>query len=1221
MSEAAGARKANALREAGFSSEEIELWKSKAARSLQEGGFSEQDVGNYFGVKEPDMAPVKEHVQSNLAGRTHAPEQADSFLKAVEAGFEMSVTGLALTGKPDTVLPEDAPMFYRIASQVGTLAGDLPAMVAGAAVGAPTGASVGATVGGLAGAPIAGVGAIPGLAIGGAVGATVGGGAGAFALPAAMRELLMQKYEKGEIHSFEDFWERTSAVFLEATKAGFVGGLTSGAGGAAATLLGPAVAPAVKATAVAASEIATMVTVGKALEGQTPNAEEFLDAAILIGGLHGSVRVATKLRQTYAKTGLTPSQVYEQTISDPVVLQDLLAEGKTVPRAFESMAEIPKTDKTPARIPLAEGVEVEPLSPRTQPERVPKPEGEKPLWAPSKERESAPLTYDEAYRRFIDDLHPLKSFTEVAGGREVPTFENPYDLARLTRGTFGKADQFLELSPFKFETLKDTGSKPIKKILEPFKNDLDGFRDYAVSKRALELEARGVRSGIDPVRAKEITGKGSEKYQAAFDELVKYQNDLTAYLRDSGVVSESAYKAMVEANQSYVPFFRLMEKESTRGTGKGLAVHNPVKEIKGSERIVIDPIESIIKNTYSYITLAERNRVLTSMVALAEKSPAGKELMEKVPANRRPIEVKAEEVQRFLDEHGIDAPAEAFTIFRPEAQVLAKDEIAVFRSGKREVYKVAPEVAEAVRALDKESMSLFFRIMAKPAQWLRAGSTLAPDFITRNALRDQLTAFTFSHNGFIPGISMLDGLGSLLKKDSHYSNWLKSGGANAAMVSIDRQYIQQNIFKLSQETGLIDRTWNVVKSPIEMLRVTSELIENSTRLGEFKLASKGDPGANRIFNAGLQSREVTLDFARIGAKTRAVNAISAFWNAHIQGLDRTARAFGERPLQTTAKLTAAVTVPSVLLWWANHDDPRWQEIPRWQKDLFWIVMTEDHIYRIPKPGELGVVFGSLPERVLESYFTDHPNAMKDFGETIAKGLVPEYMPTAVVPFVEHFANRSTFTQRQIVPSNLEGLLPKYQFTEYTSETAKMLGKMIGYVPMLEDSSVSSPAVIENYINAWSGNMGRYALSLADKALFDQTGENVVEKPASALADIPVIKAFVIRYPSASAQSIQDFYDRHEKIERRYKSVEHLNKTFNFTAAEVELDQILRSNLPRLTSVREGIGNLSQMIHAIHVMPDMSADEKRQQIDMLYSGMIESARLGNEMLNEIEDANP
>jgi hypothetical protein len=67
---------------------------------------------------------------------------------------------------------------------------------------------------------------------------------------------------------------------------------------------------------------------------------------------------------------------------------------------------------------------------------------------------------------------------------------------------------------------------------------------------------------------------------------------------------------MREANRDYVPFFRLMDRRQGRRAGqRDVGALNPIKAIKGSERKVVDPLESIVKNTYLYTALAERNAV------------------------------------------------------------------------------------------------------------------------------------------------------------------------------------------------------------------------------------------------------------------------------------------------------------------------------------------------------------------------------------------------------------------------------------------------------------------------------------------------------------------------------------------------------------------------------------------------------------------------------------
>ena len=33
----------------------------------------------------------------------------------------------------------------------------------------------------------------------------------------------------------------------------------------------------------------------------------------------------------------------------------------------------------------------------------------------------------------------------------------------------------------------------------------------------------------------------------------------------------------------------------------------------------------------------------------------------------------------------------------------------------------------------------------------------------------------------------------------------------------------------------------------------------------------------------------------------------------------------------------------------NKDDERYQELPQWEKDTFWIIPGKENVYRIPKP--------------------------------------------------------------------------------------------------------------------------------------------------------------------------------------------------------------------------------------------------------------------------------
>jgi hypothetical protein len=191
-------------------------------------------------------------------------------------------------------------MASRIAGSIGALAGDIPAMVGGALIG-----------GG-----------------GGPITAT----AGAFALPAGMRKVITDAYEKGEATNWTEFWERASGAIIETAK-GYITGAATGAVGKAAGML-PIASPTAKAAATVSGEVATMVTVGKALEGEVPTADDFIDAAIVVGGVKGAVKTAKKMREVYSKAGVKPDEFIADTERDVTIGQDFVAENLEVPRAY-----------------------------------------------------------------------------------------------------------------------------------------------------------------------------------------------------------------------------------------------------------------------------------------------------------------------------------------------------------------------------------------------------------------------------------------------------------------------------------------------------------------------------------------------------------------------------------------------------------------------------------------------------------------------------------------------------------------------------------------------------------------------------------------------------------------------------------------------------------------------------------------------------------------------
>ena len=698
--------------------------------------------------------------------------------------------------------------------------------------------------------------------------------------------------------------------------------------------------------------------------------------------------------------------------------------------------------------------------------------------------EAGKAFYHNMYTKLVDELHPYDELTKEGErriGRKFSTEESPYEQAWLARGWAGKAKALIERGvPEKgIIAFKDIVRKIPDKLLKDFSTYLTALRELDMNRWNKSLPEGETKLITRYTEAECLeTIKHYEKssvFKKAAAEIHKYTDYLLSEEAvNAGMLSKEAAAAMKNKYPHYVPFFReFYEAADTpgKGTGKGFVnVGGVTKKMKGSTLDVIDPIESIARSTYAIINAVERNKVGQSIVRLSKIDGMGA-LVEKVDG----------------------------------AAKVTDHSFSVWENGKKVVYNTTPELYQAFKMLNPEGANMVVKILSVPAKWLRAGAVLSPEFMLRNPARDMISATVYSKHGFIPVADTLKGLALYLHKGDTYWEYMRSGAAQANLVSLDRNYLSGQIRDLMTRPGVKKM---VTTNPIEILRGLSEATEMATRLAEFHNVRKGYTGiGNRLFgktrkpgsiqDAALESRDITLDFSRIGSHTKSWNKISAFFNASIQGTDKMFRAWRENPLDMTIKTAMFITMPSVLLWYLNKDDPRYQELPQWQKDIFWIIPTKDTLIKIPKPFELGILFGTVPERMLQwMYDKDRGqkgNGFKGLGDVIIDNMVPNVSPTALVPALEAATNYSLFMNRNIVPQHeRDNLPPAMQYGPYTSAVGKGIGKMFDV----------SPRIVDNTIRGYTGGLGGFGLTLSDSVL--GMGE---ERPAKRISEMPGIRGF------------------------------------------------------------------------------------------------------------------
>jgi len=779
------------------------------------------------------------------------------------------------------------------------------------------------------------------------------------------------------------------------------------------------------------------------------------------------------------------------------------------------------------------------------------------------EKKSKFKDFAENFRtQFVDDLAPLEKLEKGVRGKIASAEDSLYKTARLFRGVPTKANQYV----------KDR-LVPVIDNVEKSGYNYSDLGDYALAVHARDVNASGLKSGFTDNEIKAVLDKfGTPEMEAARQQLVKVSTELLDDLAASGVIEAELPQILRAKWPNYMPLFRHFDDDKIEfagGLSKTLAnVTSPIKKLKGSERDVVDPVESMVKNIFKSINASERNRVVAQLGRLADEDTAGQFVRRLAPGEER---------------------GRLNTVYERV-------------NGEKVHYEVQPDVYKAIMDLDGESASFLVKMLQKPASVLRAGATLTPEFSFRNPMRDVVQAYVVSKSGFNPVIDFPRALFDVVLKKDVYKQWLRDSGGYGNIVSMDRNVHREVLNKIIKEPAG-QKFVNVIsgKSLIGVLRAIADASESATKLGEYKAAIRS--GASKP-EAAYRSRDI-MDFARAGVSVRQANRIVAFLNANIQGKSKLLRAIREDPVKVTVRALKAVTLPSIGAYMAQKymaNDVQQQTIqdaPTWLKDTFWLIPVPgtNQVARIPKPFDLAPVFANLPERVIQYAAEKDPKAFDDFAsQTLTQFSIP-VMLTGLAPFVEGMANYSFFRQGPIIPERERDLNFPDQYDIRTSEVAKGIAKGVNTITGGEGAlkNFGSPRVIDNTIRGLTAGLGTYATSAIDTLLEATGAVSKPAKPSKKISELPLLKAFLVN-EGASGKSMSDLYDTREKLTREKGSAKANRQPFK-EGGKLKYTQ----------QVTKQIGDITKAIRQIENNPNMSPQEKRSRIEDLNRRRNELAR--------------
>jgi len=1131
----------------------------------------------------------------------------EQVIKGLDAGWQGSFSGLFVRNKmPDTVAPEDASLAMKIASSVSGFAGDLPAMAAGMTAGAAAGSLE---------LPVVG---------------TVGGGiVGAFAAPAAMRKILIDHYQKGDITSAEDFAARAVSTAWEGVKGGVTGAATALGGNIGSAVAGP--------IAGKIAEVAAMTSVAKGLEGQLPDWKDFASAAVVVGGFHALdalPKIQSKMADVYKQTGVMPTDLAEMTQTDPALKAEILSsniEGQHIEvPSNEEQAEKGLPQFTEKDLENEPGKVSEAVNPRPDYSKIDQPENlseaEKGVLSKigeQKETKEPFIDPDRLYSDRFDGLYQLK-LAQDATGKKVSPENNAYILGRTFAAWTDKFRNFYEQSPYDFNTQKpvsDGEQFALGNIIKDAKDAGDGninkLNAYAMAKRTIELADRGIKQPIDLEQAKQVVADNEKTMGPIQQRLVEAGDYALKYYEDSGMISQEQGARITNANMEHVPFKKILEPDPI--TGKIPGTTKAIKEIGDSDLDIKNPVVQKIQDIQWMIKEAEINRIKTKAIDhLLGDDGKGTDHIQYQETNQYRRQTGPTELDRMVD-------------------------------GKQEIYKVNAGLKEVFTRLEGQEGNLnMFAKLARPiTQVIKAGYMFDPSFALRHVARAAQAGFTYSQTGQLPFISPMMAIGEYMKQGDVYRQWLQDGGAQGSLEKINAKWIESDILDLDKDTPFVKQAWNVITTPFQKAHAFIALADNLTRLAEYKrspgiLDEEGKLNQSASMaertQAAYNSREVTPDYSRIGAKMQAIQATNAFYNADLQGTDRMIRAFKDDPMSTTLKSLAIFTLPSVLTWYATHDKGWYKGLLHWQKDLYLNFDVHDdnspHIignepkysstlFKEPVAFTQGLVFGSGPMRVMDAYFDHDKTALPDFMKDVAEHIIPPIPASDLVKQGFQMAvNKSLFTHEPIIPDKYTKELPEMQYNEYTSDTAKALAKLTRPVPGLGSAhfpgndnrniTLGSPMALD-YIMGQAGPVGKFAVWLTDQAL--QKAGMAPEKPLESVDRLPFAREFFSRYPNLNDQRVTDFIERVEPAQDILNSIKDAQKrgdqseVMKLRKMYLDSDAVEKGPVQFIHNMAASIQNLQRL--------KMDPIQKRQLQDSMYFERIQAAEVGNKYLDSLE----
>lgn len=746
------------------------------------------------------------------------------------------------------------------------------------------------------------------------------------------------------------------------------------------------------------------------------------------------------------------------------------------------------------------------------------------VMTPQKKSGTLKTKLDNLYTRTVDTLNPIVKFSKATGDKTAMLASNSVNAG-------GTVSHIIENALVDMDGNK-IGSSLKDVVSEVPKGEETDFWNYMMQRRNI-YKAREDKNVIANYNTRK-SAKYVENVEAQHpewkktgDEVVKWISDFQqAWSVKSGLVDGDFFEQLQLRDPNYVPAQREFTDVEAALTGhevgrKFIDQNAPIKKMQGSDRDINNPVENIMRLVNTTVKTARYNQVGQSLLNTLRNNPNASKYGEIISAE----EAKASNANNI---------------------------VTVIENGQKNYIRINDvSLLEALNGMPKSTYTI--DVLAKPTTAFKKLTTQDnPLFGIANLARDLPTGYIYGSqwNPFAYLLNEGKAFGQIATNGKMYQKYKAVGGGMSSFFSsADAETAALNLTKTKNVFQKVGIGFNKFNS----------MIEEATRLNEFSavFAKTGD-----VQKALAAANDVTVNFARGGDVIKTVDRNGVpYLNASIQGLDKLGKAFmPERVAKTLLTGVVGITLPTLILYLSNRDNPYYDELSNRTKDNYFCIPnmfgeTDDNgnamtFIKVPKSRELGMIFGALAERIAREVDGEE-EAFKGFGGALATNIAPANpIDSGLIAPVIGLKSNKDFAGRTIVPQSMQDRSKHLQFDEKTSELTKYIAEYANKVGI-----ELSPKEMDYLIDSWTGVVGDFLLPATTK------GAN----PLS-----PITNKFTAD-PRYSNQTITDFY---EKMEKAAQKATDKNLVEGLDSDTVTLEEKISSNYAKASKEMSALTKVS-----------------------------------------------